>query len=41
MPIGQVMRPIGIGGIDGKEPEVIAIGVVAQLLMQPASATSL
>jgi len=30
--IGRMTCPIGIEGIDGKEPEVIAIGVVAQLL---------
>jgi xanthine dehydrogenase accessory factor len=27
--------PIGVPGIEGKEPEVIALAVVAQLLMQP------
>ncbi len=29
--------PIGVPGIAGKEPEVIALAVVAQLLQQPAS----
>ncbi len=32
--IARMHCPIGIDGIDGKEPEVIAIGVVAQLLQQ-------
>ena len=27
--------PIGVPGIEGKEPEVIAVAVVAQLLQQP------
>jgi xanthine dehydrogenase accessory factor len=30
--IGRMTCPIGIGGIDGKEPELIAVAVVAQLL---------
>ncbi len=32
--IDRITCPIGIGGIDGKEPEVIAIAVAAQLLQQ-------
>jgi len=31
--IGHVTCPIGIPGIDGKEPEVIAVAVAAQLLL--------
>jgi xanthine dehydrogenase accessory factor len=30
--LAQVTCPIGIPGIDGKEPEVIALAVAAQLL---------
>ena len=30
--LGQVTCPIGVAGIAGKEPEVIAVGVAAQLL---------
>lgn len=33
--IDRMTCPIGVPGIAGKEPEVIAIGVVAQLLQQP------
>jgi xanthine dehydrogenase accessory factor len=33
--IGRMTCPIGLPGIDGKEPEVIAAGVVAQLLARP------
>jgi xanthine dehydrogenase accessory factor len=33
--IDRMICPIGVPGITGKEPEVIAIGVVAQLLQQP------
>ena len=38
--IGRMTCPIGLPGIDGKEPEVIAAGVVAQLLAQPHGATA-
>ncbi len=30
-----ITSPIGLAGIDGKEPEVIAVAVAAQLLQQP------
>ena len=33
--IARMTCPIGLPQIDGKEPEMIAAGVVAQLLMQP------
>lgn len=33
--IGHITCPIGIAGITGKEPEVIAISVAAQLLLPP------
>ena len=33
--IARLTCPIGLPGIEGKEPEVIAAGVVAQLLAQP------
>ena len=36
--IARMTCPIGVPGIEGKEPEVIAIGVVAQLLQQAALA---
>jgi len=36
--LGRITCPIGLPGIDGKEPEVIAIAVVAQLLQLPAAA---
>ena len=32
--IDRITCPIGVAGIEGKEPEVIAIGVVAQLLQR-------
>jgi xanthine dehydrogenase accessory factor len=32
--VARMTCPIGLPGIDGKEPEVIALGVVAQLLQQ-------
>ena len=32
--IGQVTCPIGVTGVQGKEPEVIAVAVAAQLLQQ-------
>ena len=32
--IGRMTCPIGVPGIAGKEPEVIAVAVVAQLLQQ-------
>lgn len=38
--IARMCCPIGVGGIEGKEPEVIAVAVVAQLLQaanQPAT----
>lgn len=35
--IARMTCPIGVGAIDGKEPEVIAIAVVAQLLQQAAT----
>lgn len=31
--IGRMVCPVGVVGIDGKEPEVIAVAVVAQLLL--------
>jgi xanthine dehydrogenase accessory factor len=34
--IDRITCPIGLPGIDGKEPEVIAVAVVAQLLSLPA-----
>lgn len=36
--LAQVTCPIGIPGIRGKQPEVIAVAVAAQLLQQPLSA---
>jgi xanthine dehydrogenase accessory factor len=33
--LARLTCPIGVPGIAGKEPEVIALGVVAQLLQQP------
>ena len=33
--IERITCPIGVAGIAGKEPEVIAVAVAAQLLMQP------
>jgi xanthine dehydrogenase accessory factor len=38
--IARVTCPIGVSGIDGKEPEVIAIAVLAQLLQQAVGQTS-
>jgi len=38
--IARMTCPIGVPGIDGKEPEVIAASVVAQLLAAPASTTA-
>jgi len=35
--LAQVTCPIGVPGIDGKEPEVIAVAVAAQLLQQRQS----
>ena len=35
--LAQVTCPIGVPGIHGKEPEVIAVAVAAQLLQLPAS----
>ena len=32
--LARVTCPIGVEGITGKEPEVIAVAVVAQLLQQ-------
>lgn len=36
--LARITCPIGVPGIEGKEPEVIAVAVVAQLLQQPACA---
>jgi len=36
--LGRMTCPIGVPGIEGKEPEVIAVAVVAQLLQLPALA---
>lgn len=33
--LARMQCPIGVPGIRGKEPEVIALAVVAQLLQQP------
>jgi xanthine dehydrogenase accessory factor len=33
--IGRITCPIGVAGVQGKEPEVIAVAVAAQLLQQP------
>ena len=38
--IARMTCPIGIGEVAGKEPEVIAIAVVAQLLQQAAATTA-
>ena len=38
--ITRMTCPIGVGGIEGKEPEVIAVAVVAQLLQVAAQAAS-
>jgi xanthine dehydrogenase accessory factor len=35
---GQVVCPIGVPGVSGKQPAVIAVAVLAQLLALPASA---
>jgi xanthine dehydrogenase accessory factor len=35
--LARMTCPIGLLDIEGKEPEVIALGVVAQLMQQPAS----
>jgi xanthine dehydrogenase accessory factor len=35
--LSQITCPIGLVGIEGKEPEVIAVAVAAQLLMQRAA----
>ncbi len=35
--LSRMTCPIGLPGIDGKEPEVIAVSAVAQLLMQPVT----
>ena len=34
--LAHITCPIGVPGIDGKEPEVIAVAVAAQLLQQAA-----
>ena len=34
--LAHITCPIGVGGVTGKEPEVIAVAVVAQLLVQRA-----
>jgi xanthine dehydrogenase accessory factor len=36
--VARLSCPIGVPGIAGKEPEVIAVAVVAQLLQQEAQA---
>jgi xanthine/CO dehydrogenase XdhC/CoxF family maturation factor len=36
--IARMTCPIGVEGITGKEPEVIAVAVVAQLLQQVGAA---
>ncbi len=36
--LARMTCPIGLPGIDGKEPEVIAVGVVAQLLLAAGTA---
>ena len=36
--LSRIVCPIGLPGIQGKEPEVIAVAVVAQLLQTPAAA---
>ena len=36
--LGRMTCPIGVPGIEGKEPEVIAVAMVAQLLQLPALA---
>ena len=36
--IARLTCPIGVAGIDGKEPEVIAAGVIAQLLLEHSRA---
>jgi xanthine dehydrogenase accessory factor len=38
--IGRMTCPIGVPGISGKEPEVIAVAVVAQLLQAAAAAAA-
>lgn len=38
--IARMVCPIGLAGIDGKEPEVIAASVVAQLLLWSSAASS-
>ena len=35
--IERIVCPIGLPGIDGKEPEVIAVAVVAQLLQHAST----
>jgi xanthine dehydrogenase accessory factor len=37
--LGRMTCPIGVPGIEGKEPEIIAIAAVAQLLQLPVEAT--
>jgi xanthine dehydrogenase accessory factor len=36
----RITCPIGLAGIDGKQPEVIAVSVAAQLLKQPQQSGS-
>lgn len=38
--LARLTCPIGIAGIDGKEPEVIAVAVVAQLLQRASNRTA-
>ncbi len=35
--IGELVSPIGMPGIEGKEPEIIAVSVVAELLLRSSS----
>ena len=35
--LARMVCPIGLPGLPGKQPEVLAVSVVAQLLMQPAA----
>ena len=38
--LAHITCPIGVDGVKGKEPEVIAVGVAAQLLVQRAWAVT-
>jgi xanthine dehydrogenase accessory factor len=39
--LSQITCPIGLAGIEGKEPEVIAVAVAAQLLSLPTIAQTI